>query len=139
MMYVNKDKETFEVLTTIKEPKTGDKWEDKEYLYTITDVQRLYISQVPMYTAAYYIVNVDVWCKVCCCEDEPQRFLFKYDLGLEVSDKDIEKRKEDILKSDIAMQNAELLQDALWQLENELAEERIKNEDFHDYAKIYEE
>lgn len=108
-MVISKATTEFEVLTTITEPKVGDKWEDARNIYTITSVKRLYLTQLPLYENEYYIVNVDVWDKDICNPDEPMTIIMKYD------------------------------RDALWQLENELEEERIKNEDFHDYKKVYEE
>lgn len=103
MMYVMEDTKTFEVLATIKEPEEGDKWEDKMCIYTITNVERLYMAQLPLYTTRYYIVDVDVWVKDICTPDEPQRFMFKWDPKMAVSDEDIKKREEEILQSDIEL------------------------------------
>ena len=104
MMYVMKDTKTFEVLAINKEPEEGDKWEDKMCIYTINNVERLYMEQLPLYTTRYYIVDVDVWVKDICTPDEPMRFMFKFDPEMEVSEEDIKKREEDILKNDIAIQ-----------------------------------
>lgn len=108
-MMISKATTEFEVLTTITEPKVSDKWEDGRNIYTITSVKRLYLTQLPLDRTEYYIVNVDVFAKDICNPDEPMTILMEYD------------------------------PDALSQLENELEEERIKNEDFHDYKKVYEE
>lgn len=61
------------------------------------------------YRTEYYIVNLDVFDKEICSPDEPMAILMEYD------------------------------PDFISQLEKELEEERIKNEDFHDYKKVYEE
>lgn len=50
---ISKATTEFEVLTTIIEPKVGDKWEDNRNIYTITSVKRLYLTQL----------LVDVWGK----------------------------------------------------------------------------
>lgn len=108
-MMISKATTEFEVLTTITEPKVGDKWEDERNIYTITSVKRLYLTQLPVDDREYYIVYVDVWAKDICNPDEPMTILMEYDPYV------------------------------LLQLEKELEEERIRNKDLHDYKKVYEE
>ena len=138
-MIILKAKTEFDVHVTAKVPEVGDKWEDKRNIYTITSVKRLYLYQLPLDGAEYYIVNVDVFAKDICNPDEPMTILMEYDDSF--TDEELEK---------IRIVNEEHLVDNAWAKEGsihekladmakELEEERIKNKDFHDYKKVYEE
>ena len=108
-MIISKATTEFEVLTTITEPKVGDKWEDNRNIYTITSVKRLYLTQLPVDRTEYYIVNLDVWGKDICSPDEPETILMEYDEYLAAecdnieynnsfTDKDLEKIKRKWLR-----------------------------------------
>lgn len=79
MINVTEEMAEFKVMTTDWIPEEGDKWEDERNIYTITRVERLYLSTLPLYTTQYYLVNVDVFAKDICNPDEPERFMFKFD------------------------------------------------------------
>ena len=67
----------FNVLTINREPQIGDKWEDKEYVYTITNVKEFILSQ--SWNTPYYVVNVDIFDKEVYSPTEPETVLMELD------------------------------------------------------------
>lgn len=63
------------VLVFENKPEVGDKFESKNYIYTISSVE---ICPMGMNIGvSLYEVWMDVWSKVDCCGDEPEYFFVK--------------------------------------------------------------
>lgn len=99
-MYVMKDKSG--IFNGSKKPKTNDTLEDMANVYTVKRVQELHIPQLNL-EPRLFVLDVDVWNKFEYQGDEPQSLIFLQDTEL-----DEEKLKEEILKNDIAMLEADL-------------------------------